>query len=149
MCHSWVSMLYFTEAMWLAVTSMWQPLVVIISESYIAHYSDVIMGAIASQITSLTIAYSIVYSGGDQREHQSSASLCAFVRGIHRWPVNSPAQMTTNRENVFIWWRLHATWNLQAEVFGKSFNSNKKGLSVINIVYEIEAHINQQNRNVI
>ena len=54
-----------------------------------AHYGDVIMGAIASQITSLTIVYSIVYSDADQRKHQSSA-LLAFVRGIHRWPVNSP-----------------------------------------------------------
>ena len=53
------------------------------------HYSDVIMSAMASQITSLTIVYSTVYSGADQRKHQSSASL-AFVRGIHRWPVNSP-----------------------------------------------------------
>ena len=41
------------------------------------------------QITSLTIVYSTVYSGADQRKHQSSASL-AFVRGIHRWPLNSP-----------------------------------------------------------
>ena len=54
-----------------------------------AHYSDVIMGAMASQITSLTITYSTVYSGTDQRKHQSSATL-AFARGIHRWPVNSP-----------------------------------------------------------
>ena len=46
------------------------------------------MGAIASQITSLTIVYSTVYSGADQRKHQSSASL-AFVRGLHRWSVNS------------------------------------------------------------
>ena len=46
------------------------------------HYGDVIMGAIASQITSLTIVYSTVYSDADQRKHQSSASL-AFVRGIH------------------------------------------------------------------
>ena len=53
------------------------------------HYNDVIMGAIASQITSLTIVYSTVYLGADQRKHQSSASL-AFVRGIHRWSVNSP-----------------------------------------------------------
>ena len=53
------------------------------------HYSDVTMGAIASKITSLTIVYSTVYSDADQRKHQSSASL-AFVRGIHRWPVNSP-----------------------------------------------------------
>ena len=45
------------------------------------HYNDVIMGAIASQITSLTIVYSIVYSDADQRKYQTSASL-AFVRGI-------------------------------------------------------------------
>ena len=47
------------------------------------------MGAIASQNTSLTIVYSMVYSGTDQRKHQSSASL-AFVRGIHRWPHKWP-----------------------------------------------------------
>ena len=45
------------------------------------------MGAMVSQITSLTIVYSAVYSGEDQWKHRSSASL-AFVRGIHRWPVN-------------------------------------------------------------
>ena len=53
------------------------------------HYNDVIMGAIASQITILMI----VYSGSDQRKHESSASL-AFVRGIYRGPVNSPHKWT-------------------------------------------------------
>ena len=53
------------------------------------HHNDVTLDAIASQITGLTIVYSTVYSDADQRKHQSSASL-AFVRGIHRWPVNSP-----------------------------------------------------------
>ena len=52
------------------------------------HYNDVIISAMASQIISFTIVYWSVYSGADQRKHQSSASL-AFVRGIHRWPVNS------------------------------------------------------------
>ena len=52
------------------------------------HYTDVIMGALASQIISLSIVCSTVCSGPDQRKHKSSASL-AFVRGIHRWPVNS------------------------------------------------------------
>ena len=52
-------------------------------------YNDVIMTAMASPITSLTIVYLNVYSGADKRKHQSSASL-AFVRGIHRWFVNSP-----------------------------------------------------------
>ena len=43
----------------------------------------------ASKITSLTIVYSIVYSGGDQRQHQSSASL-ALVQRIHRGPHKGP-----------------------------------------------------------
>ena len=47
------------------------------------------MSTMASQITSLTLVYSSVHSGADQRKHQSSASL-AFVPGIYRWPVNSP-----------------------------------------------------------
>ena len=55
------------------------------------------MGAIASQITSLTIVYSIVYSIADQRKHQSSASL-AFVRGFHRGPVNSPHKWPVTRK---------------------------------------------------
>ena len=61
------------------------------------HYSDVIMGTMASQITSLTIVYSTIYSGADQRKHQSSASL-AFVRGIHRWLVNSPHKSPVTRK---------------------------------------------------
>ena len=63
------------------------------------HYSDVIMGAMASQITSLIIIYSTVYSGADQRKHQSSASL-AFVWGIHRWPVNSPHKWPVTRKSI-------------------------------------------------
>ena len=53
------------------------------------HCNGVIMGTMASQITGVFIVCSIVGSGTDQRKHQSSASL-AFVRGIHRRPVNSP-----------------------------------------------------------
>ena len=52
------------------------------------YYNDVIISAIASQITSLTIVYSTVYSDANQGKHKSSASL-AFLRGIHRGPVNS------------------------------------------------------------
>ena len=63
----------------------------------IFHYSDVIMGTIASQITSITIVYSTIYSDADQRTHQSSASL-AFVWGIHRGPVNSPHKWPVKRK---------------------------------------------------
>ena len=60
------------------------------------HYDDVIVSAMASQITSLTIVYSSVYSSADQRKYQSSASL-AFVRGIHRWTANSPHKAPVTR----------------------------------------------------
>ena len=55
------------------------------------------MGTMASQITSLTIVYSTVYSGTGQRNHQSSASL-TFVQRIHRWPVNSLHKGTVTRK---------------------------------------------------
>ena len=61
------------------------------------HYSDVIMSTITSQIISLTIVYSTVYSDADQRKHKSSASL-AFVRGIHLGPVNSPHKRPVQRK---------------------------------------------------
>ena len=58
------------------------------------HYNDVIMSAMASQITSLTIVYSTVYSGADQRKHQSSA-LLAFCVG------NSPVTVTSVTRKMF------------------------------------------------
>ena len=54
------------------------------------------MGAMASQITSLTSVYSTVYQGADQRKHQSSA-LLAFVTS------EFPAQRAISAENVSIW----------------------------------------------
>ena len=59
------------------------------------HYSDVIETTMASQIASLTIVYSTVYSGPDQRKHQSSVSY-EFL-----------AQRASNAETVSIWWRHH------------------------------------------
>ena len=59
------------------------------------HYNDVIMSAMTSQIISFMIVYSTVYSGADQRKHQSSAS------------GEFPAQRASNAENASIWWRHH------------------------------------------
>ena len=55
------------------------------------------MGEMASQIASLAIVYSTIYSGADQRKHQPSASL-AFVREIRRWSVNSRHKWPVMRE---------------------------------------------------
>ena len=64
------------------------------------------MGAIASQITSLAIVYSTVYSDADKNISKLRVtSLCAgkFIRGTGEFP----AQMDSNAENVSIWWRHH------------------------------------------
>ena len=73
------------------------------------------MSAIVYQITSLTIVYSTVYSNADQRKHQSSASL-AFVRGIHRGPVNSPHKGPVTRkmfpfDDVIMYWSKLSAWH--------------------------------------
>ena len=72
------------------------------------HYNDVIMSAMASQITSLTIVYLIVYSGVHQRNIKVPRhwSLCGVFTGTGEFP----AQMASNAENVSIWWRHHETW---------------------------------------
>ena len=85
------------------------------------------MGAIASQVNSLTIVYSMVYSGADQRKHKSSASL-AFVRGIHRWPANSPQKWTVTRKmspfddvitKYMLFHRIAKTWEIITDSFSK------------------------------
>ena len=55
------------------------------------------MSAMASQVTGLTVVYSTVYSGADLRKYQSSA-LLAFVRGVHRLPMNSPHKGPVTRK---------------------------------------------------
>ena len=75
-------------------------------DTWTSHYSDVIMSAMASLLTCISIVCSIVCLGADQGKHQSSASL-AFVRGSHRWPVQSPHPRASNAENITIWWHHH------------------------------------------
>ena len=68
------------------------------------HYRDVIMGAMASRITSLTIVYSAVHSGPKKTSKLRVTGLCVWNS-----PVTGefPAQMASNAENVSIWWRHH------------------------------------------
>ena len=83
------------------------------------------MTTVASQITSLTIVYSIVYSGADQRKLQSSASL-AFVRGIHRdrWISRTKGQLRGKRFHLMTssWFLISQLWcgcNCSPPVFVK------------------------------
>ena len=83
----------FAGSVYINDTQIWP------SSAVPAHYNDVIMRAMAS-IVCLTVC-----SGVDQRKHQSSAWL-AFVRGIHRRPVDSPHNRPVTRK-CFHWWRYH------------------------------------------
>ena len=58
------------------------------------------MSATASQITGISIVYSTICSGADQRKYQSSPSL-TFERGIHRWPVDSPHKGPVTRKCIY------------------------------------------------
>ena len=72
----------------------------------ILHYDNVIMGATASLITSLTIVYSTVYSDADQRKHHK-LRVTGICVGNSPGIGEFPAQMASNAENVSIWWRHH------------------------------------------
>ena len=78
--------------------------------------TEMLLNTHTSQITSLTIVYSRVYWGADKK-HQSSGSL-AFVRGSHRWPVNSPRKRPVTRKmfpfDDVIMWRM---WPHQGPVW--------------------------------
>ena len=79
-----------------------------------ANYCDVIMVAMASEIASLTIVYSTIYTWADQRKHQSSVSM-AFEWGIHRWPVSSPHKWPVTRkmfpfDDVIMVFMRHIGW---------------------------------------
>ena len=79
---------HWTCVWWCSFTTLSSSVSTYNWNSCLKHYSDVIMSAMASQIIGVSIAYSTVCSGTDQRKHQSPVSL-AFVRGISHWPVNS------------------------------------------------------------
>ena len=89
------------------------------STSSLWHYNDVIMDTIASQITSLMIFNSAVYSDADQRKHQSSTSL-VFVWGIHRSLVNSLHRGPVTRKCFHL-----MTSSCPRKAFDDVINSNK------------------------
>ena len=79
----------------------------------ISHYNDVIMSLMTSQTTVDSIVFSTVCSGAKQRKYQSSASL-AFVRVIHRRPVDSPhkgpvAQKMSPFDDVIMYYKWGST----------------------------------------
>ena len=109
----------------------------------------VMMSAMTSQITGVLIVCSVVYSGADQRKHQSSASL-AFVRGVHRWPVDSPHKWPVTLKCFHLmssWWTdtmhqcnmdhpitwIKSAWHLSHELY-RRFTIRRSNFSIISCV---------------
>ena len=75
----------------------------LLSGIFYGRYSDVTMGAMASQNTGVSIVYSTVCSDADQKIHQSYASM---VFGVDSKITSEfSAQWASNAENVSVWWR--------------------------------------------
>ena len=72
------------------------------------HYCDVIMGAVASQITNLAIVYSSV-SFSHRAKKTSKLRVTGLCVGNSPVTGEFPAQMASNAENVSLWWRHHET----------------------------------------
>ena len=67
------------------------------------------MGAMAFQTTGITIVYSIVYSGADEKQKTSKLRVTGLCEGNSPVVGVFPAQRTSNAENVSIWWRHDAS----------------------------------------
>ena len=84
------------------------------------HCSDVIMSALASQITTVSRVCPTICSGVHQRKYQSSASL-TFVRGIHRWPVDSAHKGPVTRKmfpfDDVIMYLESSSWEIRTQLF--------------------------------
>ena len=119
--------MYYTVFSFVLLSPKFPPL----SKVHWNHNSDVIKGAIASQITGLMIVYSIVYSDADKIKHQSSASL-AFVWGMHRWPVNSPHKWPVTRkmfpfDDVIMW---HALLDVAIDLLPRDLSHCRFPISI-------------------
>ena len=103
------------------------------------------MTMLASQISSLPVVCSIVYSDVNQSKHQSSASL-AFVREIHRGPVNFPHKWPVTRKMfpfddvIMIFFRGRTQHNLSSYVMGAFIYLTFCGLPVFSLRYHILKH---------
>ena len=118
------------------------------------HYIDVIMTTVASQITSLTIVYLTVYSFADQRKHQSSASL-AFVRGIHRGPVNSQHKWPVTRKTfpfddviMICWPSLSHDGSSILNTVGRPMHWNRPISQIPHLTYSTMHHFVNSNMHI-
>ena len=77
------------------------------------HYNDVIMSAMAPEITSFMRVYSSIYSRR-RSKIKWKLRVTGPSEGNSTVAVEFPAQMARNVENVSIWWRHHGLYQTEA-----------------------------------
>ena len=104
----------------------------------IVHYIDVIMTTMASQITSLMVVYTTVYSDADQRKHQTSASL-AFVWGIHRdrWIPRTKGQL----RGKYFYLMTSSCQIIKTEYEAMGYVSIHDPIAKEHVIYECDTHV--------
>ena len=102
------------------------------------HYCDVIMSVMTSQITTLAIVYSTIYSGADQTK------LC--VSGLCDVTGEFPTQMARDAENVSIWWRHHDGCKAASLKVTLLKNNSLLPRDTINVLLKFWANIQSQTR---
>ena len=95
------------------------------------HYSDVIMGTKASQITAVSIVSQPFVEAQIKENIKALRASVALARGIHRWPVNSTPKGPVTRkmfqfDSVIMGWEywrpwLISHWQLYLHVFLKLY----------------------------
>ena len=100
-----------------------------------SYYNDVIMGTIVSQITSLTIVYSIVYSDADQRKIKAPRHwpLCGEFTA-DRWIPRTNGQLRGKCFHLMTSsWYMNLTFSMQIPVFAiVCYESPSKGVRHVN-----------------
>ena len=103
-----------------------------------SHYSDIIMGTMASQSPASRLFTQPFIQGTDQRKHQSSTSL-AFVRGIHRcrWIPRTNGQWCGKCVHFMTSWWVKTKFNIPlwfvANSYLKHFSDLFNEISGLNI----------------
>ena len=109
------------------------------------HYSDVIMSAMASQITDIPIVCSTVCSSADQRKGNTKAPRHWPLWGESTGDQWFPSQRVSNAENVSIWWR-HYKWiflqehGLQCKIYVKIHINLQGFLTWLLIGWRLDCH---------
>ena len=112
--------------------------------AYLAHYNDVIQGAMVSQITNLTMGYSTIYSRRKSKKI-SKLRVTGLCEGNSPVTGEFPAQRTSNAGSVSIWWRHHEYLSTWLYVILRLRSSNSSSGTSMFLIQNLINHLNNNS----